>query len=466
MNGRETAPALASAPLAPQALAAAERAAQEAPAPHLIARLRRWTGILAAYLSAQTLTQLAGLLAGLLLVRYLPVREFALYTLAGSVVGFFTFLTDLGSSGSLFHFFHRTAAPDSAESGAFPSYRAAVLSLRRGAFAAGALAVAVAFPWAAAAKGYGAAESLPVVAGVLLCVWFQIASSLRLLDLRLDGRFGRAYRAELAGGALRLGLTLGLVAFVWLEAWPALLATALGTALAARLAGPPAVPGVPAAAATPQGAAGLAPYRRRVLRYLLPTLPSAVYYAFQGPLVVWLAATFSASRTIAEVGALGRLGLLVGLFSGLAGMVFLPRLARISDEALYRARYRQFGALLLAIALAILAAAAGAPRLFLWLLGAQYAGLDRELLLVVAGAGLTLLGGYAVGVNLQRSWTRWHGVAVVVLIAFQALLVALLPLGTTGGVLLFGTLSSGMGLALQLVTTEIAFRRPAWMRWA
>ena len=417
------------------------------------ARAKRWSGIFAAYFSTQTVTQLAGIAAGLLLVRALPVREFALYTLAVSVVGMFTFLTDLGSTGSLLHFFHRE------QGGAeFEPYRHAVLSLRRGAFLLGALAVVAFFPAAAAAEGFGARESLPVVLGILLCVWFQIDSSLRLLMLRLEDRYGRSYRAELAGALLRLGATALLVVLAWLEAWLAILATAAGTALVVRLA----------AGAKPReaNAAPLAPYRKRVLRYLLPTLPSALYFAFQAPLVIWLAAAFGQARTIAEVGALGRLGLIVGLFSGLTGIVFLPRLARIADERLYFRRYLQFGSLLAAVALALFATAWAAPRPFLWLLGGRYADLDRELLLVVAAAGLTLLGGYAVGVNLQRSWTRLHGLAVVVLVAFQALLVALLPLGTTAGVLLFGTTSAAMGLALQLAVTGAGLLRPEWVRWA
>ena len=121
-------------------------------------------------------------------------------------------------------------------------------------------------------------------------------------------------------------------------------------------------------------------------------LPSALYFSIQGPLTVWLATTFGAVRNIAEVGALGRLGLVVGIFSNLTGVVFLPRLARVSGEGLYRRRYLQFGGLLAAVALALLAAAAVAPRAFLFLLGPKYSGLERELLLMVAGAGLTLLG--------------------------------------------------------------------------
>jgi hypothetical protein len=39
-------------------------------------RLRRWAGILSAFFTAQGLVQLAGVAAGILLVRTLPVREF------------------------------------------------------------------------------------------------------------------------------------------------------------------------------------------------------------------------------------------------------------------------------------------------------------------------------------------------------------------------------------------------------
>ena len=40
--------------------------------------LRRWIGILSAYFTTQTLTQLLGIAAGLLLINVLPVAEFAL----------------------------------------------------------------------------------------------------------------------------------------------------------------------------------------------------------------------------------------------------------------------------------------------------------------------------------------------------------------------------------------------------
>ncbi|HYO12943.1 MAG TPA: oligosaccharide flippase family protein, partial [Thermoanaerobaculia bacterium] len=70
--------------------------------------LRRWAGILSAYFTSQTVTQLLGIATGLLFVNFMPVREYALYTLALSVTTFFNFASDLGSTTSLVHFFHRT----------------------------------------------------------------------------------------------------------------------------------------------------------------------------------------------------------------------------------------------------------------------------------------------------------------------------------------------------------------------
>jgi O-antigen/teichoic acid export membrane protein len=415
-------------------------------------RFSRWTRILAAYFSTQTLTQLAGIAAGLLFVNFMPVRELALYTLAFSVVSFFNFVTDLGSTTSLVYFFHQ-----SRKEGTDPGpYVRAVLSLRHAAFALGVAGVLLAFPRMAGAKGFGLREALLATAGIVLCVWFQISQSLRVLVLRLNDRYGPSYRAELAGGLTRLALAAALVASALLKSWLGILSSAVGSGVAAFLARPGGGPAAPE---------DLKPYRRKVLRYLLPTLPSALYFSVQGPLTVWLAAAFGATRNIAEVGALGRLGLLVGIFASLSSVVFLPRLARITDDRLYRRRCLQFGAALAGVALAMLAATALAPNLFLFLLGKHYSGLHRELLLVVAGAGLSLLDGYAVSVNLARSWTRWQGLAVGSLVAAQVALVMALPLSTTAGVLTFNVLGSAAALAGQVAILTAGFIRPAWVHW-
>jgi O-antigen/teichoic acid export membrane protein len=424
-------------------------------------RGKRWLAILSAYFGTQTLVQLAGIGAGLLFIRFLPLREFALYTLAFSVVTFFNFLTDLGSTNSLLHFC-REAATRGED---FGSYYAAVHSLRKAGFVIGAAVVLAAFPAVAAAKGFTLGQSLPVTLAIVLCVWFQINAALRILALRLADGYGRSYRAELAAGAARLLLALVIVSCALLRAWLGVLSAAAASALAAWLARPRPAPGA-AARLPPSAAADLRPHRRQVIRYLLPNLPSALYFSIQGPLMVWISATFGSTRTIAEVGALGRLGLAVGLFSSLTGVVFLPRLARVTDDRLYRLRYLQFGAFLVLVAAGFLGAAALFPGAFLLVLGPNYRGLHRELLLIIAASGLALLDGYALGINAARSWNRWQAAALGGLIAVQAVAIAWLPLGSTWNVLRFNVITAAFALISQVTMNWIGFLRPRWVRWA
>jgi len=416
-------------------------------------RLRRWTKILSAFFSANTLIQITGLASGLLFVRAFPVDEFALYTLAMSVVTFFTFVTDLGSTVSLIYFFREVAGSEEE----FAGFATAVQSLRRIVFFAGAVLVAVVFPALAIGRGFPTTRVLLCTAGVVATVGFQIRAALGLLALRLRDRYALAYRSEIVGSCLRLALAVVIVATGLISAPVALASGVIATWATAQLAdrGPKAF--VPPAE--------LALKRRRVLRYLLPTLPAAFYFATQGPLLVWLSATFGDRRNIAEIGALTRLGLVVGILSSLAGAVFLPHLARIADDRLYRIRFFQFGAALAIWPIALLGAAALAPRAFLFVLGPHYQGLESELLWLVGAAGFSLLDGYFVSVNLARSWTRFQVPMLVVQIAVQALMIMQWHLSTTEHVMMFNLVSAAFACTLQLINLGIGFSRPAWVHW-
>lgn len=422
----------------------------------LKSRLKRWAGLLGAYFTAQSLTQLAGILAGILIVRHLPVGEFAFYTLASSLTALLAIASDLGSTSSLLHFYRGAEARGER----FSDYVGAVLDLRRTAFAIGSVALLAAAPFIGAARGFGRIESFCSALIVLVTVWSQIGSSIRLVLLRLAARYGAAYRAELSGGLFRLGAIALLVVLARLSTLAALAAGSLAAILVLVLADSPAAhpergePGPRAAA------------RRSVGRYLLPTLPSALYFALQSPLTIWLAATFGTTQSIAEVGALGRLGLVVGLLSGLSGAVLVPRLAGIAEPTAFRVSFFRYGGLLAALAGSIWLAAALVPNLFLALLGPHYHGLQRELLLLIAASGLSMLGAYVANVNLSRGWTRLQAVALACEISTQVVLIATLPLATTAGVIWFQVGGATAGITFQLAIFTLGFRKPAWVAWS
>jgi O-antigen/teichoic acid export membrane protein len=414
--------------------------------------LRRWGKILASFFGTYAVVQALGLIAGLLLVNFLPVEEFALYTLAGSVLSFLIFLTDLGTTSALAHF-HRE---DLVAGRPAERHVAAVRSLRHVALILVSAVGTIVFVVLARAENFSPKDTVLASAAILLSLVFQVEASLRLMENRLANRFGRTYRAELAGAAIRLAGAGLLIATGWLFGWVALATGAISTLLVALALG---------GYQRGSGYEGLQNERRAVLRYLLPTLPSALYFSIQGPLTVWLAATFGSTRNLAEVGALGRLGLIVGAVGALVGVVLVPKLSRISEERIWRRRYREFALLLLALAIPIVAVSAWAPRALLVLVGNRYEQLDAELLVVVATACLGIFDGYLVGVNNARSWTRLQAPALGLLVVAQALLAWRLPLSTTLGVVLFGFGSRVVSTACQLGIGLLGMSRPGWVRW-
>lgn len=418
------------------------------------ARLRRWAGLVSDYAIAQAAVQGLGLAAGLVLVNIMPVREYAFYTLALSIVSFISIASDLGVSNALLYFRRETRIAQTP----FPPFVASALQMRRILLLA-ASGIATPFFWhAAAGQGFAAFEILATLAALLAAVWFQVHASVYLLLLRLAYAYRTSYVAETAGNACRLAgaIAMGLLSVT--AAWLGVLIGALGGLLTLRvsrrthaLLSPSDIGGVGRNDKT---------HAQAILRYVVPTLASTLYFALQGPLMVWLSSYFGSAENIAEVGALGRMSVLFGMLLGFANAVVLPRLAGVTDEPTYLRRCLACWALLVPVGLGLLAAAAAAPHWLLWLLGANYAGLEKELLLVVLTASINLWGGFAVAVNNARGWVRWQSVVLVPYVVAQLALVMVLDLSTTYGVLLFGLWSAITGTALAVATNVIGFYRP------
>ncbi len=419
-------------------------------------RISEWAAILRDYFAWQALGQLVTISTGLLLVNFMPVQEYALYTLLASGMIFLIFFCDLGMTGSLVYF--RREANGRGIS--YETYVLAAQQMRRWLFGLSAPLFVALLLYLGKQGGFGVTVTLCGALIVLLAVWFQIAGSIRLVVLRTEGRYRQSYYAETLGSVCRLIAAGGMAASSMLYGLLGIVTNALGSFLTASTAHRYDQDGL-ATEARHQAASSTA--RKEMIRYILPTAPSAVYFSFQGPLVVWLSATFAGTQSVAEVGALGRLGIILGLFSGLIPVIIIPRLAAVVDEGLYRRRYAQYGLALMLGTMGMLAAVAELPGLFLALLGSNYAGLDHELFVVVGTAGLGLLAGYAVAINQARGWVRWQPLALVIVVAAQAGFVAILPLSTTMGVLWFGFASAAVGFACQICINAIGLCRSAWV---
>ncbi len=422
------------------------------------AKIREWSRLFSEYAAAQAVIQLLGVLAGLWLVNLLPVREYALYTLALSIFTFLSVFSDLGISSALLYFRRETRIAQIA----FAPYVRAALALRRSLLAIGAFAGLTFMLIIGPDRGFAATELAAIGAVLVAAVWIQVGASTALLQLRLEGLYRESYLAELFGNALRL---LG-VAAMWLAtaplAWLAMLAGAVGSLVTGIFAGrnAPRIEQAPLGNGAPSGPTPI----DGIVRYVLPMLLSAVYFSIQGPLTVWLSAYFAGTESVAEIGALGRLGIIFGLLSGFMGTVLIPRLSVVTDDSHYLRRYLQFWGVLLAFGAGVIVLAYVVPDWLLLLLGDAYSGLASGVLVIAISSVLSTWGGYVVGINNARGWVRHQPFVLVIFAAIQISLIVVLDLSTTIGVLYYGLWSNLAGLLVQIGVNVTGFFKPDWVR--
>lgn len=423
----------------------------------LQSRLREWSKLVSEYAAAQVTVQLLGLLAGLWLVNLMPVREYALYTFALSFLTFLAVFSDLGVSNALLFFRRETRASGAS----FDPYVRAAYRIRYGLLALGAV-VAIAFMAVSGhERGFAGAEIGILAVALVAAVWTQVGAAIALLQMHLAGLLRPSYWAEVCGNAARLAAVAAMWAASARWAWLAVLTGVIGSWLTKAIAtrnGPTLRPASPADEPAAERAALLG-----IARMVLPMSLSAAYFAIQAPLTVWLSVAFAGTQSVAEVGALGRLGIIFGLVSSFVGTVFLPRLSVVTDDAHYFRRHVQFCGLLVAFGGAVIGMAWLVPEWFLLLLGPSYAGLGSGVLLISVSSVLATWGGYMVAINNARGWVRFQPAALGIFAAAQVSMIAILDLSTTSGVLYYGLWSNLAGLALQALINAAGFTRASWV---
>ncbi len=420
----------------------------------IAARLRPLVRLASEYTTAQLTTRALAAISGLLLVRALPVNEYGYYTLFLAAFTFICTVSDLGVTETLSYFRQRAAGRNRP----WTPYIAAVIKFRRTVFMVGFAVSAAYLLHVSLQLGKAPSVALGAVVVAGLSAWFAIKSSIVIYTLKLQQRFRAAYAVEVCSEGCKV-LVVGTVWLVGLtSAFAGMVSVAIGAMVAAGIGA--------SLLGHPMAEAGSALRRRaqRRKRLLLgqvgPVLPGTIHFALQGPLIAWLAAHYASVVNLAEVGALGRLAVIIGLVAGFTSTVFMPRLISIGDEALFRKRYLQWWLVMLVYGATMMVAVAMLPRTLLWLLGDSYRGLENELMIAAATAVVGTWGAYSWHVNRARGWTRYQPLRVPVMVLGQVLMFVMLDLSTTQGILLFSLWSMALDLCFQTLISIVGLLAP------
>jgi hypothetical protein len=150
--------------------------------------------------------------------------------------------------------------------------------------------------------------------------------------------------------------------------------------------------------------------------------------------------------------------MIFAVLSNLLANIFAPAFARCHNLRKLGWQYAAIVGGVAGFSLLIIAAAAFFPNQFLFVLGNKYAHLQRELLLMVAGAVITAMAGTLWSLNAAKAWIAGSWLYIPLTLATQLALIPYTDFSSVTGVLTFNLVSAIPSLFLNLVLSYRGFR--------
>ena len=398
----------------------------------------------------QMLVQLTGFATGILLVRCMEQREYALFTIANTMQGTINILADIGISIGLISIGGRVWQ----DGHRFGELVSTGLRLRRKLGAAAILVITPVLYFMLAKNGASVLYAALLIGAVLVGLYAQL--SLGVLDVvpRLRSDFRQIQKIDFTGSLARLSV-LGALALFFVNAGLAALVGAGALLLQYLMLRHYVTKLIDLRAEeNPED-------KKAMIGFIRSQAANAVFFCLQGQITIFLITFFGhRAGSVAEVGALGRLAMIFAVLGNLLTNIFAPAFARCQ-------RLPQLGWLYVGVvggvagfSLLVLGGAFFVPDDFLFVLGGRYSHLQHELLLMVGGATLNMMSSTLWTLNASRAWVVGSWLYIPLTLGTQLFLIPFTDFSSVTGVLTFNLFSVCPSLLLNLGLSFRGFRQP------
>ena len=407
------------------------------PVSQLSETLRRRARIVFLYLSGQGLVQLLGLVAGFLLLRWLDLPNYAQYSIAFSFQSTFGMLTDIGICASI------TALVGTRfnDPNVIGDYIRSGRHLRNIMMLFISPIALVFFIFIAHQHHWNPLSSTLLFASILASIYFTGSVSYYTAPLLIRRSLTRFYKYQIYYVLLRIAATGALYLSKLLNAWTSGWTTAIGLLMQGTLLRRASRDFVLLPAkAKPE-------INRQMIHYVLPNLPSHIFYALQSQITIFLISIFGNTQNIAEVGGLGRLAQVFLLLTSFNTAIIEPFMARLPKNRVAPSFFLIF-TIAIAICTAICLLGFLAPQIFLWILGPQYSTLRREIGWLLLGSCLSYLTSVVWIMSTARRWIYWSSswTTIALILSTQIIFLTQLRIDSTFHAILFTAASAAAHL--------------------
>lgn len=359
-----------------------------------IAKFWQWGKLISITGLSQIAIQGIGFACGILVIRLLTTQQYALYTMANTMLATMTSLADVGVSTGVM-----------SQGGKVWQNKVRLgmvlvtgMTLRR-KFAFYSLAVATpVLLYLFRRNDVSWGMSLALILSLLPAFFMTLSGSLLEIVPKLHQDIVPLQKTKVWTNVLRLALTgAALAAFPF--AVTAILAAGLGQIYLNRSLRRIALPRYDAT--QPEDPE----VREEILKIVRRIFPTAIYYSIASQMSLWLISIFGETTSIAHLGALDRLGMISTLFTTVFGTIMIPRFARLPlQKDLIKQHFFRNLFLLVGIASIMITTFTLFQDKLLFILGSSYSGLSTEIILSSIANSLLIIHGGVQSLVMSRGW--------------------------------------------------------------
>lgn len=387
-------------------------------------------------------------LTGFALVRGLEKADYAAYSLAFALLAIAVNASNMGLTSAVLGLGGRVW-PDAL---AVRSVLNSAQRLRNRIGAALALPFAAYCSWQFPHIGVGALETALLTALVLAAAWVQMQANFYAIVLQLGRAVAALLRNDLMSAVLKLGGVLLMVHLGW-PVWAVVSWIVFSLLLNYRAHVHSVSPLLANHSDTNEA------YLREMRTLVRANALRTLYWSFEGQITLLLCAWFASAERLADIGALGRLGVLFGIFQSFIASYTLPDLAKArTPEQILRQALRTLAAAGLFLTPILVWAALHPPSL-LWVLGSGYANLTAQLLPFLLASAIGQLAAVTYQVCTARAWLSLNRYYVPLALPLQVLLIYALDMRHIESAILFAGLNNLFFLIFNTSMFAVSWRR-------
>ncbi|GAB3024992.1 lipopolysaccharide biosynthesis protein [Spirosoma pulveris] len=404
------------------------------------AKIWHWVKLVSITGTAQVTVQAIGFISGILVIRLLPTHEYALYTLANTMLGTMTTLADGGISTGVM----AKGGKVWQDKQRLGEVLATGFNLRK-KFAVVSLCVALPI-LVYLLHHHDASWTMSVLIVLSLIPSFFASLSGTLLEIapKLHQQVAPLQKIQVGVALSRLAL-LSLSIFTFPITFIAILSAGFPQLWANRQ-----IRKISSAFADMGQPINLTD-QKDILFMVKRLLPESIYYCISGQLTIWLISIYGSTSGVAQAGALGRLPVAMTLFTVLFGSLVLPVFSRTPGiKAIVVRQYLKIQAGLVVLGIGIVGGVVLFSGPILSVLGPQYTSLTTELIIMMVGSTIGFIATSAFFLSSSRGWVMNPAISITVSIAATIVGVSIIDVSTLKGIFWLNIFTSIVHLVMHV----------------